>query len=57
VLAAISDDVLISINTIEMVAIVYLAIAIATIRERISRIEGKLEQRDRDNGIGRGPPS
>ncbi len=46
-LAAISDDVLVSINTIECVAIVYLAIAISDVRERISRLEGRLDERAR----------
>ncbi len=49
-IAAIPDEVLISVNTLELVGIVYLAVAISALRERLSHMEGKNSQRERDNG-------
>ena len=49
---SISDDVLITINTIELVGIIYLAIAVSMLRERIARIEGRMEQERRDQDRG-----
>lgn len=46
VVALIKDEILVSINTIEMLGIIYLAIAISKMREHIARLEGKLEQRE-----------
>jgi hypothetical protein len=50
VLALIPDSALITINTLELLGIIYLAIAVSKLRERISHLEGKAEQRERDNG-------
>ena len=47
-LARISDQVLQTINSIELLGIIYLAIAVSNLRSQISRLEGKLEQRDHD---------
>jgi hypothetical protein len=30
--------------------VIYLAIAVSKLRERVARLDGKLEQRERDNG-------
>jgi hypothetical protein len=46
----IPDDVLITVNTLELLGIIYLAIAVSKLRERIATLEGTLRQRDRDNG-------
>ena len=54
-IALVSDDVLLTINTIELVGIVYLAIAHSGLRERVSKLEGRADQKNVDNGFGRGP--
>jgi hypothetical protein len=46
----IPDDVLITINSLEILGIIYLAIALSKLRADVARLEGKLQQRDRDNG-------
>jgi len=43
----IPDEALITINSLEILGIIYLAIAVSKLRERIARMEGKAEQRDR----------
>jgi len=48
-MTTIPDEVLISINTLEIIGIIYLAIAISYLRERISKHEGKDEQKARDD--------
>jgi len=48
-MTTIPDEVLISINTLEIIGIIYLAIAISYLRERISKLEGKDEQKARDD--------
>jgi hypothetical protein len=47
-LGFIPDSALITINTLELLGIIYLAIAISKLRERIAHLEGKQEQRERD---------
>ena len=47
-LALVSDDVLYTINSLEILGIIYLAIAVSKLRERIAKLEGKTEQRDRE---------
>jgi hypothetical protein len=49
VLALVSDDVLYTINSLEILGIIYLAIAVSKLRERIAKLEGKTEQRERDD--------
>ena len=56
-IALIKDDVLVTVNTLELVGIVYLAIAVSYLRERISRMEGRSDQRNHDDSAGHGPPS
>jgi hypothetical protein len=41
-ITTIPDEVLISINGLEILGIIYLAIATSTLRERIARLEGRL---------------
>lgn len=48
IVAAISDQALITINSLELLGIVYLAIAVSMLRERIARLEGRIMQRERD---------
>ena len=48
-LALIPDSALITLNSLEILGIVYLAIALSKLRERLSRIEGRLEQHDRNS--------
>ena len=43
-LTTIPDEALITVNTLELLGIIYLAIAISKLRERIARIEGKLDK-------------
>ena len=45
----IPDEALITINSLEILGIIYLAIAVSKLRERIARLEGKSEQRDRNH--------
>jgi len=45
----IPDQALLTINTVELVGIVYLAIALSKLRERLAKLEGKTEQRERDD--------
>jgi len=47
-LALVSDDVLYTINSLEILGIIYLAIALSKLRERIAKMEGKGEQRNHD---------
>ena len=47
-LTTIPDEALITVNTLELLGIIYLAIAVSKLRERIARMEGKLD-RERDN--------
>ena len=42
IVARISDDALITINSLELLGIIYLAIAVSMLRERIARLEGRL---------------
>lgn len=41
----IEDQALITINTIELLGIIYLAIAVSMLRERIAKVEGLLQGR------------
>jgi hypothetical protein len=50
VVGLVSDQVLATINSVELLGIIYLAIAVSKLRERIAKMEGKGEQRERDNG-------
>jgi hypothetical protein len=40
---SISDDALITINSLELLGIIYLAIAVSMLRERIAKVEGLLQ--------------
>jgi hypothetical protein len=51
-LTTIPDEVLISINGLEILGIIYLAVAVSKLRERLAKLEGKTEQKDRDAGRG-----
>jgi hypothetical protein len=48
-ITSIPDEALITINSLEIIGIIYLAIAISKLRERIAKMEGKAEQRERDD--------
>lgn len=50
IIALVSDQVLWTINSLEILGIIYLAIAISRLRERIAILEGQDKQRARDNG-------
>jgi hypothetical protein len=43
IVGRISDDALITINSLELLGIIYLAIAVSMLRERIARMEGRIE--------------
>jgi len=47
-LTTIPDEALITINSLEILGIIYLAIAISKLRERLSILEGKDIQAQRD---------
>jgi hypothetical protein len=44
----IPDEALITINSLEILGIIYLAIALSKLRAEVSKLEGKLEQREHD---------
>jgi hypothetical protein len=47
------DQVLITLNSLEILGIIYLAIAVSKLRERIAHLEGRATQRERDEDVGR----
>ena len=51
-LTTIPDEALLTINSLEILGIIYLAIAVSKLRERLAKLEGKTEQKDRDAGRG-----
>jgi hypothetical protein len=44
----IPDEALITINSLEILGIIYLAIALSKLRSEISHLRGKVEQREHD---------
>jgi len=44
----IPDEALITINSLEILGIIYLALATSKLRERLAKMEGREEQRERD---------
>jgi len=48
IIALIPDSALITLNSIELLGIVYLAIAVSKLRERIARMEGEQSQKRDD---------
>jgi 2-methylisocitrate lyase-like PEP mutase family enzyme len=58
IVARISDEALITVNSLELIGIIYLAVAVSFLREKIARMEGKLEgkreeeQQERDRRHG-----
>jgi hypothetical protein len=44
VIAAISDQALITVNSLELLGIVYLAVALSKLRADLSRLQGQFEQ-------------
>jgi threonine/homoserine/homoserine lactone efflux protein len=51
-ITTIPDEALVTVNSLEILGIIYLAVAVSKLRERLARIEGKAEQRER-NGLDR----
>ena len=49
ILGLISDEILYTINSLEILGIIYLAIAVSKLREKLARLEGKYEQREHNN--------
>lgn len=49
-LALIKDEILVTINSLEILGIIYLAIAVSKLRSEITKIQGENEQRRADNG-------
>lgn len=47
-LAIVKDEVLWTINSLEILGIIYLAIAVSRLRADISHLQGRLEQREHD---------
>jgi hypothetical protein len=46
-ITSIPDEALITINSLEIIGIVYLAIALSYLRERISKLEGRNEGKEK----------
>ena len=52
-----TDEYLLSISTLALLGIIYLAIAVSGLRERIARVEGLLQgQRDKEESRDPRPP-
>jgi hypothetical protein len=47
-LALVKDEVLWTINSLEILGIIYLAIALSKLRSDMAHLQGKLEQREHD---------
>ena len=47
--AQVPEEFWITINSLQLVLIVYLAIVISKLRERIAKLEGKYDQREANN--------
>jgi hypothetical protein len=50
IVALVKDEVLWTINSLEILGIIYLAIAVSKLRERLANLQGQYDQRER-NGI------
>jgi hypothetical protein len=48
IVGLISDEILVTINSIEILGIIYLAIAISKLRSDIAHLQGRVEQHDRE---------
>lgn len=46
----IPDEALITINSLELLGIIYLAVAVSKVRERIARLEATIEVMRKQNG-------
>ncbi|HSV08590.1 MAG TPA: hypothetical protein VLI07_18885 [Candidatus Binatus sp.] len=47
-IARIPDQALITINSLEILGIIYLAVAVSNLRASIAKLEGRLQERDRE---------
>jgi hypothetical protein len=54
IVALVSDEILYTINSLEILGIIYLAIAVSKLRSDIARLEGKNEQREHNHVRERG---
>lgn len=50
-LARLPDEFLLTLNSLEILGIIYLAIAVSKLREKIALLEGKKNESDRRNGL------
>jgi hypothetical protein len=48
IIALVKDEVLWTINSLEILGIIYLAIAVSKLREHIAHLEGQYEQKERN---------
>jgi hypothetical protein len=46
-LTTIPDEALLTINSLEILGIIYLAVAVSKLRERLAKLEGKTEEHER----------
>lgn len=46
IVGLVRDEVLYTINSLEILGIIYLAIAVSMLRERISKLEGRQDERN-----------
>ena len=49
IVGIVPDEVLYTLNSLEILGIVYLAIAVSKLRERIAKLQGMYEQREKDD--------
>ena len=53
-IALVKDEVLYTINSLEILGIIYLAIAVSKLRSDLARLEGRLQQREHDEAAKSG---
>lgn len=51
-ITTIPDEALITINSLEILGIIYLAVAVSKLRERIATLQGMLDEQHRHEGKG-----
>lgn len=53
IVGLIKDEILVTINSLEILGIIYLAIAVSKLRERLSNLQGRYDQKELNNNVHR----
>jgi hypothetical protein len=48
-ITTIPDEALVTVNSLEILGIIYLAIAVSKLRERLAKLEGRYDQREKNH--------